>query len=91
MTHDQQELVEHLADLIAQANTHQEDFISRTIEAHNNSEAHQFVATLMLKETRQREIWDKVKGNMIFWLLVGATGTAGIAIWDYLTDRIIHG
>lgn len=65
--------------------------MQRLIDSHIRSSDHIFLQEWMIKERRRQEIWDKVKNNLIFWILAGIAGTIGIALWHQFVGEIRKG
>ncbi len=58
------------------------EIMKQYVAVHETGEHHAFVALEMAREKRRQEIWTKVQGSMIFWLLVSATSAIGWAVWE---------
>ena len=54
---------------------------------HEEGPEHQFIQVEMQREQRRQEMWDRLKGNLIFWLLTGITATIGLTLWNHFVDR----
>ena len=76
---------------IVEHEAREEKTTQRIIDAHNRSSEHIFLQEWMKKEKRRQEIWDKVKGNLIFWIFAGIAGTIGIALWHQFVGEIRKG
>jgi hypothetical protein len=62
--------------------------INDALERHSNSDDHRFVGVLKEKEKRKTEMWEKLKGNIIFYSLVLVVGGIGTAVWSYLKKAL---
>ena len=63
-----------------------QDILDAAVERHMNSDAHQFVQTMMQREQRKTELWEKIKAQMIGWGLVTLLAFAANLLWQ----DIIH-
>jgi hypothetical protein len=59
------------------------EYILSALKLHEEQDEHTWVRMKVDQERRRREIWDKVKGNVIFWLLAGLTSTLGLWVWEH--------
>lgn len=46
-----------------------------------------YVRRLIKKDERRAEMWRKIEGNFIFYLLTGVTATIGWAVWEFFVAR----
>lgn len=58
------------------------EIVNARFALHETGEHHTFINIEMQREARRQEIWNKVQGSFIFWLLVSATSAAGWAVWQ---------
>ena len=58
--------------------------IKESLEDHTNSDDHRFVSALRDRERRKQEMWEKIKGNLIFWFLVSTCSSIGLAAWNFV-------
>lgn len=73
---------------LTEVNTQAKEEILAVMQQHLNADDHRFVQMLRKREARRQELWDKVKGSFIFWLLVSSTATIGLAVWEYAKTHL---
>ena len=76
---------------IVEHEAREEESMNRIIKAHTRSPDHVILEEWIKRERRRQDIWDKVKGNIIFWILVGIAGTIGLALWHQFVGEIRKG
>lgn len=82
-----EETITFLKELAREAHAAQTAEIRAVVAEHANGPSHQFLDHWIAREERSQEMWDRLKGNLIFWLLTGITGMIGLALWNHFVDR----
>ena len=83
-----EEFREVLHSQILEHEARESESMNRIINAHTRSPDHIFLEEWIKKQKRKQEIWDKVKGNFIFWVLAGVAATIGLALWHQFVGEI---
>lgn len=47
------------------------------IDAHAHADHHAYIADLIERAKRRREMWDRVRQQVVGWAVIGALGAAG--------------
>ena len=87
LTMQEKEIVNVIRELVKEAHDTQIEIFNNLIEQHEVGPHHQFVSAEIQREERRQEMWDRVKGNLIFWILTGVTATIGLALWNHYVDK----
>jgi len=87
LTMQEKEIVNVIRELVKESHDTQIEIFIDLIERHEVGPHHQFVSAEIQREERRQEMWDRVKGNFIFWLVTGITGAIGLALWHHFVDK----
>ena len=79
-------IIEQFQQVVTAAHETQNQYLTMMMEAHLAGDHHQFVRMEISRNLRRQQIWDKVHGSFIFWILIGVTGTIGMIVWDHLKN-----
>ena len=60
------------------------EIVDFAMERHLHSDSHAFVQTLMEKERRKQELWDKAKAHVLGWGLVAVLGYFIVQGWEHI-------
>lgn len=60
----------------------------RSIIPESHKEHHAYIQMCIDRESRRREMWDKIKAQVLGWGIVAAIGFIGHAVWDYLQHHV---
>ena len=82
---------EILHSQILEHEARESESMNTIIKAHTRSPDHIFLEEWIKKQKRKQEIWDKVKGNFMFWVLAGVAATIGLALWHQFVGEIRKG
>lgn len=64
------------------------EVIDLAMERHVHSDSHLFVQTLMEKEKRRQELWEKAKAHVLGWGLVAVLGYFIVQGWEHFVAII---
>ena len=64
------------------------EVIALAMERHVSSDSHLFVQTLMAKEQRKQELWEKAKAHVIGWGLVALVVFVFTSTWEHIVNLL---
>lgn len=84
---DENTLVSTIKNIVSSQHEEDRQLMLSMVARHEEGEHHQFIRAEIEKEARRQEMWQRLKGNIIFWLLTGVTATIGLALWNHYVDK----
>ena len=64
---------------------------SRSIEADKHRDHHIWITAKLESEKQSRERWDRIRGSVIGWLIIGVLGGIGMAVWHWIGSLLGRG
>jgi hypothetical protein len=58
------------------------EIIDNAIERHSLSDDHQFIKTLIAREKRNQELFEKIKAHVIGWSFLVTVSFLAAVLWD---------
>ena len=83
---DEETLVSTIKEIVDSSHEEDRKVMLEMLGKHEIGTHHRFIKAEIEKEARKQEIWDRLKGNVIFWALTGTTAAIGLALWDHLRE-----
>ena len=79
---DDEILISTIKDIVEETHADDRRLMVSLIERHESGVQHQFIKVEIERQARNQEMWDRLKGNVIFWALTGITGALGLIVWN---------
>ena len=83
----QDELIATIRQIVDESHRENSSVVISLLDKHEDGPHHQYIQAEIKKEARRQEMWERLKGNLIFWILTGVTATIGLALWNHYVDK----